>query len=672
MGALPTHDARQNADSGQDPTVVQARIDDGTGPTAHGRGSPSGAPLPLSDTLGDAPCASPDLLSDPDTAEATYEAVRGLAGGLVLIFAGFTGYHLTADPSPTAGLIVALDQIVIGASALALWLMLRRTVPVPSAHVVAVSLGLLVVADVAVSVIVQGEGSDLRYVQAIVVGGGAIALSARAFIVFLAATTAMAAPVAAWACSREELVDFVVMQCTTSMLSVALYYGRIRSQKRLLFLRQRGAQTAAELNAALMRASHELAERERAERERRELEDQLRQAQKLEALGTLAGGVAHDVNNVLGAITAVASAVLAARPGDAEIQQELADIVSTARRGETLTRNIMSFARNGTARCAPFRVDLVVAEVQRLLTHVLPKHVDLRVSCRAGDCWVDGDAGQFGHLLMNLCLNSAEAIDRHGQIEVATGPVDLDAEQARSLGAGVGHHVELTVRDDGCGIPPAALSRVFEPYFSTKLHLEHSGLGLSVAYGTVRRHRGAISIQSVVGQGTAITVVLPAREPPPNESNLGRNLLPEVDPARSLLLFVDDEPVLRRAGQRIGRSLGFEVLAVSDGREALEIYRQHRARIGAVVLDVAMPVMNGTECFNALRKLDSSLPIVLATGYAKDQDIQTLLEGAHVRFLRKPYDRDGLAEALAELLPGQRERLLSLRPARASTPSARA
>lgn len=608
-----------------------------------------------------------DLLSDRDTLEATYEIVQGLAGGLVLIFLAFTFYNVLEPQSPNSRLVMTLDQGPMAASLVAFWLMRRRWIRVDRAHPIVVSLGLCVALNVALTVVLQDEPSDLRYMQGVVIGAGAIVLSSLSLVVLLVGTAALALPAALRVCSQGELMDFLVMQTTTSLLSVALYQGRVRTQKKLLALRQRAAQSAAELGQALARAEHEFAEHQRSDDQRRELEERLRQAQKLEALGTLAGGVAHDINNVLGAVTATASAAAVAHAQGEEVHRELADILAAARRGGTLARNVLSFARQGPIQMAPFRVEEVVRQVETLLVRTLPKNVQLSADCSAGEGWVDGDADQIGHALMNLCLNSADAIDGPGRIHIATRQTELDAKRASDLGTTPGQHVEILVSDTGRGIPPETLARVFEPYFSTKLHLSHSGLGLAMVYGTVQRHRGGISIRSTVGEGTLVTMVLPSRKGCPAQAMLRRQIALEIDPARNVLLFVDDEPVLRRAGERIVRHLGFQPVVAADGREALEVYGRHRASVGAVVLDVAMPVMDGAECFRALRGLDGQLPVVLTSGYAKDQDVPALLNGPRVRFLRKPYAGDELAEALAEVLQQPRAVNASVGPSRRRT-----
>ena len=592
-----------------------------------------------------------DLLRDPDTAEAMYESVRGLAAGLVFIFLLFAIYRLTLDDSPGRNWIVTFDFGVALVSALSFWLIQRRALPVPAAHPLAVALGLLVAANTSASVLLQGEGSDLRYMQAIVIGGGAFALSGRALAVLLIGTVLMAFPVADIVFRDDALLDFAVMQLSTSALSIVLCHGRLRSQRRLLSLRQRAQEAAVELQCALDRAEREFAERQQTEAKRRELEDQLRQAQKLEALGTLAGGIAHDMNNVLGSITAIASTTLETLPKSTAAHQELADILSAARRGATLTRNILGFARRGPTQTAAFRIDPVVKELESLLQRTLPKLISVRVDCEAGDSWIQGDAGQLGHLLMNLCLNSADAIGEQGAIVVSTRLRQLDGTE--SYGTGPGGFVEIAVTDNGRGIAEEVLPRVFEPYFSTKSQAEHSGLGLSMVYGTVQQHRGGIAIESRPGAGTRVSVVFPTRPAPSGVPQLKATRVLKVDPEKNLLLFVNDEPLLRRAGQRMAKSLGFEAVTAVNGRDALEVFYRERARIAAVVLDVAMPVMSGEQCFVELRKLDAGLPTVFASGFAKNHDLQALLEEPQTRFVSKPYERETLADALAVVLAAE-------------------
>ncbi|MBN2195329.1 MAG: response regulator [Polyangiaceae bacterium] len=600
-------------------------------------------------------------LRDSDLAEAQYDLVRGTAGGLLLVYTAFSVFHLFELGSPGTHLVIVLDQPVILASALAFWLMKTRRIPLGWANPITVLLGLLVASNTAGSVLLTGECGDLRYMQAVAIGGGAIALSGRALGVLLVGTAAMAVPVATCVCSTAELMDFCVMQIATSLFSVALSYGRIQGQRRLLSVSQRAKQAAEDLGRALARAEYEFAEHQRSDQKRRELEEQLRQAQKLEALGTLAGGVAHDMNNVLGAISATASEAIESMEPNSPARQELSEILTAARRGATLTQNILSFARRVPAEAIPVRVDTVLSEVEVLLKRTLPKRVAVNVAPDAAEHWIDADAGQVGHLVMNLCLNSADAIAGFGHILVTTREIELDEELGRRFGVAPGTYVELAVTDDGRGIPADYLPRVFEPYFSTKTELGRSGLGLSMVYGTVQEHRGGITIRSVEGRGTTVTVVFPSRPRPVSVAPRAKQQ-PEVDGARNGLLVVDDEPLLRRAGRRIGESLGFEVLTASNGREALEVFADHRARIGAVVLDVAMPVMSGEECFRELRRQAPDLPIVLTTGFAKNQDIQALLTEGNTRYLRKPYEKNDLAEVLSQMLGGrERPSLAALR-----------
>jgi CheY-like chemotaxis protein len=256
---------------------------------------------------------------------------------------------------------------------------------------------------------------------------------------------------------------------------------------------------------------------------------------------------------------------------------------------------------------------------------------------------------------MNLCLNASDAISDQGKIAITTRTVVLEANESEPLGIIPGNYVELLVSDDGCGMTPEVRERAFEPFFTTKEHKRRSGLGLPMVYGSIQQHRGGLKIDSEPGRGTTIRIVLPASEQPVVIEERKRSKIPSVDSIRPLVLFVDDEPLLRKAGKRMLKSLGYEAITASDGRDALEKFTEFRHRIGAVVLDVAMPNMNGVECCQELRRIDPKIPVILASGYTKGHDLQSQLATPNTRFLRKPYELDDLAENLAELAEAFRE-----------------
>ena len=324
-------------------------------------------------------------------------------------------------------------------------------------------------------------------------------------------------------------------------------------------------------------------------------------------------------------------------------------MLAAARRGTTLTRNLLGFARQDAPMHEPFSLDEIVFEVDALLRRTLPKSIEFIVRCGCPQFNVVGDSGLISHALMNLCLNAADAIEGHGSIAVQTTVLNLDEAGAREYRVAPGAYAELAVRDDGHGMTPEVLERIFEPFFSTKSAKRRSGLGLSMVYSTVQQHRGGLKVTSQPGRGTLITLILPAYEQRHDAASPRVRKLPSVNPTRRVALFVDDEPLLRRAGKRMLVSLGYEVMLASNGRDALARFKEHHERIGVVVLDIAMPVMSGPECFHELRSVDPQIPILLASGFPKGHDLQSLLTSPRTRYVRKPYELDEVAAVLAEL-----------------------
>jgi CheY-like chemotaxis protein len=328
----------------------------------------------------------------------------------------------------------------------------------------------------------------------------------------------------------------------------------------------------------------------------------------------------------------------------------LADILSAARRGSALTRNLLGFARQGTRIKERFRIETAIESITHLLRRTIPKQVELRVEVAEGLDDIIGDPGQLSHVLMNLCINAVDAMEGRGSISIRAANLQLNAAAAQTHGIPEGRHVELCVEDTGAGIPPENLPRVFEPFFSTKNSNERSGLGLSMVYGTIRDHGGVVAIDSTVGVGTKIRILLPSQfRRPASIAPASVRALPPSSDRRSILL-VDDEPLLRSAGRRIIKSLGFESLVAANGAEAVAVFRMHRDNIALVILDVAMPVMGGRDCFFRLRELDDQIPILVASGFAKHGGVDELLSAGATGYLAKPYDRDQMSAAIHRCL----------------------
>ncbi|HEY5959407.1 MAG TPA: ATP-binding protein, partial [Polyangiaceae bacterium] len=444
-----------------------------------------------------------DITSDPETVGMAFEAVRLLAAGVALTFAGYLVYNSTRLATPGIRGIMLLDAIAGAIAGTIFWLAKTQRVRPTRFEVLTSALALSVALNVAISVPILREAGDLQFMMVVAMGGAASVLSKRWLVVILAGPAALGLFSATLACSHREIVYFIASQAGASLVAAVIFVGRVRSQRRLLRFRIRDARTNGELTKALELAEREFREHQATELQRLELFEQLRQAQKMEALGTLAGGVAHDINNVIGAITAIASVTVDTIPVGGPGRKELQEILVAARRSTTLTRNLVRFARQDQPRNAPFAPDEdVVVGIEALLRRTLSKQIELKTDCGCRGWVVMGDAGLVGHALMNLCLNSAEASSEHGVILIQTRVVGLDADEAQQLGVKPGDYVEISVRDQGHGMSQEVLRRAFEPFFSTKDGQRRSGLGLPMVYATIQQHQGGLKVQSEPEKGT--------------------------------------------------------------------------------------------------------------------------------------------------------------------------
>ena len=385
------------------------------------------------------------------------------------------------------------------------------------------------------------------------------------------------------------------------------------------------------------------AELERSERDRNNLNDQLLHQQRLEAAGSLAAGLAHDMNNVLAAIYGLAELLLD-DSNDERIRGELEQIVQQAERGASLTRSLLAFSRKGQYRKQVLELDAVIKSALPLLAHTLPKSIHVKAQLGAGETRIDGDPVQLVQVLVNFSINAAHAMKSEGGLTIATSIVQLGGKGAERLALAPGAYVKLDVTDTGCGMDATTRSRVFEPFFTTKPQGEGTGLGLALVWGVVKGHDGAVEVTSEVGQGSTFSVYLPITTATPIV------VAPTRAPRASnkhTVLVVDDEPLVRAGVTRMLERLGYSVLGAANGAEALRVFGTNPG-IGLVILDMNMPVMNGAECFTKLRAI-TSVPVLIATGYALDKDVQTIVaRGAAL--IEKPFSSSALIVEIARLL----------------------
>jgi signal transduction histidine kinase/ActR/RegA family two-component response regulator len=578
------------------------------------------------------------------------EPLKWLTGCVFAIVAVHLALNVWDLSERDAQLIAIADLVTLTILSITLIPIVRNKVPKSRAQALGVFIFAVTLLNIVYSELIRKKMIDVIYVPFLIIGAGAVLLSTAGYALIVGLSLALCIPIVAVLAPHQNVTVLLTMFFAGVAISVSVFTSRVRGHHRVASLRQHDHEQASSLQAALMTLEEQLHEHKEMQKKRQQLEDQLRQSQKLEAVGVLAGGVAHDMNNVLGAITSVASLAVERAKGDEILRQDLADILTAARRGSTLTRNLLGFARQGTHVRERFQLTDTIQSVIRLMRSSISKQIELSYSIAPELDDVRGDSGQMSHALMNLCINSVDAIVGVGHISVTARNRYIDPALADKSEIDPGRYVELCVQDTGAGIAPELLPRVFEPFFSTKARNERSGLGLSMVYGTVKECGGSVTVQSTAGNGTRVSVLLPSLEAqsvPERPASVHPSS--HIEQRRHILL-VDDEPMLRSAGRRLISAMGFEVLTAGNGAEAAASYRQNRDQIALVILDVAMPVMSGVECYARLREIDPSVCVLIASGYARHGDVDALLAAGAAGYLGKPYDRRELQNAIRQAL----------------------
>ncbi len=379
----------------------------------------------------------------------------------------------------------------------------------------------------------------------------------------------------------------------------------------------------------------------RGEEERRLFADQLQHTQKLESLGVLAGGIAHDFNNLLTSILGHANLVLDELPEGSRPGEDVTRIVEAAQRAAEMTNQMLAYAGRGKFVLARVDLNALVTEMSQLLQVSISKKVELRYDMASGLDAIDGDPSQIQQVVMNLITNAAEAIgDRVGTITLRTGLIRLEAgQQPASYGAEPlpeGECVYLVVADTGSGMDPATLGRIFEPFFTTKF--TGRGLGLAAVQGIMRSHHGMLTVDTVPDQGTTFSVFFPV-------ASVVASTASAVEPTQlsgaarhgaGTVLIVDDEEPIRSVARRALERAGYRVLDAPDGAKAMHLFRAHLGEIGAVVLDLTMPVMDGRQVLKHLRAINPDVRVVLSSGFS-EHDLSARGETGDELFLQKPY-----------------------------------
>ena len=396
-------------------------------------------------------------------------------------------------------------------------------------------------------------------------------------------------------------------------------------------------------------------ERKRAEAERGRLEEQLRQAQKMEAVGQLAGGIAHDFNNILTIVKGNAELLKMGLPSTGD-QAEFADeVIKGANRAADLIRQLLAFARKGKWQVVPVDIHNTIAQTVNMLAHSIDRRIDIRMELHASPSTVMGDPTQLQNALLNLGVNARDAMADGGVLTYATRNVTLaeadSNEHPYELTSG--NFLEICVTDTGVGMDEQTQERVFEPFFTTKEVGKGTGLGLAGVYGCVKSHDGSISVASEPGRGATFAILLPLA--PAGVATEGRTA-PRDDLVRGTghVLVLDDERGVRNFARAVLQDLGYTVWTCADGAEGLDYYRRHYQEIDLVILDLIMPRMNGRDVFSQMKKINPHVRALISSGFSHSEATRRMLDAGALALLNKPFEVTELSRAVAEHIQGDR------------------
>ncbi len=389
-------------------------------------------------------------------------------------------------------------------------------------------------------------------------------------------------------------------------------------------------------------------------REQKKLEKQLRHFEKMEAIGQLAGGVAHDFNNQLGAILGYAE-LLRDHLKDNERLRRYADtIVQSAKHSADLTRQLLAFSRQGKYRSEPVDIHQTIKQVVSLLERSIDKRITIKKILTAKQAVTSGDPTQLENAFLNIAINARDAMPTGGALAFTTETAAIEAGSAheRLLGLVPGRYLQVSISDTGIGMDAETQKHIFEPFFTTKGIGEGAGMGLAGAYGTFKNHQGAVGVYSEPGRGSIFKVYLPLSEAAGKKIDLSA-AIPAIK-GTGHVLIADDEEVMRSAAADILLSLGYEVTCRNDGTEAMEYYRKAWRHIDLVILDLIMPGLNGCDTFHAMKEVNPQVKAIISSGYGLDDDIQKTLEDGAAAFVQKPFRLAELSQAVAKVLGGKR------------------
>ncbi|MEJ2155173.1 MAG: ATP-binding protein [Desulfobacteraceae bacterium] len=403
---------------------------------------------------------------------------------------------------------------------------------------------------------------------------------------------------------------------------------------------------------------HEIDAYQQLDKEKKQLEDQLRQAQKMEAIGTLAGGIAHDFNNILAAIMGHTELALMQNNNGEQAERHLSEVLHASDRAKDLVYQILSFSRQSDSQLKPLQISTIIKEALRLIRSTLPTTIKIQKAIEEKDSIIIGNATQIHQILMNLCTNAAHAMEGgDGILSVELKALDISVEDLNQtskppgpVSLGPGHYVCLKVSDSGHGIPSHQIGRIFDPYFTTKEKDVGTGLGLAVVQGIVQNHGGTIEAESHIGEGTTFSVYLPRIRSDLKDEIKALKTIPDGD---ERILFVDDDPSLAELGGKLLSTLGYRVTTETDPQAALERYAKTPHAFDLIITDLIMPGLSGKALAEKALQIRPDIPIIASTGFSDRFNEDRLIEAGIKGVLYKPITIYHLANGIRQALAGQ-------------------
>ncbi|MGC1454715.1 MAG: ATP-binding protein, partial [Nitrospirota bacterium] len=399
----------------------------------------------------------------------------------------------------------------------------------------------------------------------------------------------------------------------------------------------------------IMGMYEDITARKQKEEEHRRLEGQLRHAQKMEAIGQLAGGVAHDFNNILNVIMGYGGMMMEDFAPGSSSREQMNEVLAAADRAAVLTKRLLLFSRKQVAEVKPVEVSGIISGVQKMLSRIIGEDVDLKVRFADRPLTVMADSSQLEQVLMNLATNARDAMPRGGHLIITTETAHMDDDYVAAYRYGkVGAYAAITVTDTGKGIDAETQKKIFEPFFTTKGIGEGTGLGLAIAYEIVKQHNGYIKCYSEIGKGTEFKIYLPLIEDK-GASGAQIESAGDIKGGTETIFVAEDDPSLRKLARLVLESFGYTVIIAEDGEEAVMKYRENKDRIQLVILDLIMPRKSGKEAYEEIRAISPGVRAFFLSGYTMDMINRMEIE-AGMEVIRKPFAPKDLLRKVREVL----------------------